>query len=185
VGGVRFSELELVGAYLIELDRIEDERGFFARTFCRREFAEHGLATEIVQANTAFNCRKGTLRGMHFQAAPHQEAKLIRCTRGAIYDVIVDLRHDSPAFMRWVSVELAAENGAMLYVPEGFAHGYQTLEDATETSYLMSQFYEPSAGRGVRWDDPAFGIQWPEVAERTINERDRSWPDLSPASAGA
>jgi len=177
---VRFGELELPGAYLIELDRIEDDRGFFARTFCRREFAEHGLATEIVQANTAFNHRKGTLRGMHYQAEPHREAKLIRCTRGAVYDVIVDLRRDSPAFMRWVSVELTAENDALLYVPEGVAHGYQTLEDGTETSYLMSEFYEASAGRGVRWDDPAFGIEWPPAEERVISEKDRSWPDWQP-----
>ena len=180
-----FRELELTGAFLIELDRIEDERGFFARTFCRDEFAEHGLATEIVQANTAFNRRKGTLRGMHFQAAPHEEAKLVRCTRGAVYDVIVDLRRDSPTFTRWVSVELTVENDTMLYVPEGFAHGYQTLEDETETSYLMSQRYEPSAGRGVRWDDPAFGIEWPDECDRTMNERDRTWPDFSPDAAGA
>ena len=180
-----FPELELPGAFLIELDRIEDERGFFARTFCRDEFAEHGLATEIVQANTAFNRRKGTLRGMHFQAAPHEEAKLVRCTRGAVYDVIVDLRRDSPTFTRWVSVELTVENDTMLYVPEGFAHGYQTLEDETETSYLMSQRYEPSAGRGVRWDDPAFGIEWPDEGDRTMNERDRTWPDFSPDAAGA
>jgi len=180
-----FRELELPGAFLIELDRIEDERGFFARTFCRDEFAEHGLATEIVQANTAFNRRKGTLRGMHFQAAPHEEAKLVRCTRGAVYDVIVDLRRDSPTFTRWVSVELTVENDTMLYVPEGFAHGYQTLEDETETSYLMSQRYEPSSGRGVRWDDPAFGIEWPDEGDRTMNERDRTWPDFSPDAAGA
>jgi len=180
-----FRELELPGAFLIELDRIEDERGFFARTFCRDEFAEHGLATEIVQANTAFNRRKGTLRGMHFQAAPHEEAKLVRCTRGAVYDVIVDLRRDSPTFTRWVSVELTVENDTMLYVTEGFAHGYQTLEDETETSYLMSQRYEPSAGRGVRWDDPAFGIEWPDEGDRTMNERDRTWPDFSPDAAGA
>jgi dTDP-4-dehydrorhamnose 3,5-epimerase len=180
-----FRELALSGAFLIELDRIEDERGFFARTFCRDEFAEHGLATEIVQANTAFNRRKGTLRGMHFQAAPHEEAKLVRCTRGAVYDVIVDLRRDSPTFTRWVSVELTVENDTMLYAPEGFAHGYQTLEDETETSYLMSQRYEPSAGRGVRWDDPAFGIEWPDEGDRTINERDRTWPDFSPDAAGA
>jgi dTDP-4-dehydrorhamnose 3,5-epimerase len=180
-----FRELELPGAFLIELDRIEDERGFFARTFCRDEFAEHGLATEIVQANTAFNRRNGTLRGMHFQAAPHEEAKLVRCTRGAVYDVIVDLRRDSPTFTRWVSVELTVEKDTMLYVPEGFAHGYQTLEDETETSYLMSQRYEPSAGRGVRWDDPAFGIEWPDEGDRTMNERDRTWPDFSPDAASA
>jgi dTDP-4-dehydrorhamnose 3,5-epimerase len=182
---VIFRETEVGGAFVIELERIEDERGFFARTFCRREFHEHGLAAEVAQANTAFNKRKGTLRGLHFQASPYEEAKLVRCTRGGVYDVIVDLRPGSPSFRRWVSVELTAENETMLYVPKGVAHGYQTLEDDTETSYLMSSFYEPEAGRGVRWDDPAFEIQWPETEERTINERDRSWPDFSPASADA
>ena len=182
---MNFRETELAGAFVIELERIEDERGFFARTFCRREFHEHGLATEIAQANTAFNKRQGTLRGMHYQASPYEEAKLVRCTRGAVYDVIVDLRPGSPSFQRWVSVELTADNDTMLYVPKGLAHGYQTLEDDTETSYLMSSFYEPGAGRGVRWDDPAFAIDWPDIDERTINERDRSWPDFTPASAGA
>jgi dTDP-4-dehydrorhamnose 3,5-epimerase len=176
---MRFTELELPGAYLIELDRIEDERGFFARTFCRDEFAEHGLETEVVQANTAFNRRSGTLRGMHFQAAPHEESKLVRCTRGAVYDVIVDLRPGSPTHTRWVGVELTAENDVMLYVPKGFAHGYQTLVDETETSYLMSEHYEPSAASGVRWNDPAFGIDWPETEERVINDRDRTWPDYA------
>jgi dTDP-4-dehydrorhamnose 3,5-epimerase len=176
---MRFTELELPGAYLIELDRIEDERGFFARTFCRDEFAEHGLETEVVQANTAFNRRRGTLRGLHFQAAPHAESKLVRCTRGAVYDVIVDLRPGSPTHTRWVGVELTAQNDAMLYVPKGFAHGYQTLVDETETSYLMSEYHEPSAASGVRWDDPAFGIEWPEADERVMNDRDRSWPDYA------
>jgi dTDP-4-dehydrorhamnose 3,5-epimerase len=176
---MRFTELELPGAYLIELDRIEDERGFFARTFCRDEFAEHGLETEVVQANTAFNRRRGTLRGLHFQAAPHAESKLVRCTRGAVYDVIVDLRPGSPTHTRWVGVELTAQNDAMLYVPKGFAHGYQTLVDETETSYLMSEYHEPSAASGVRWDDPAFGIEWPEAGERVMNDRDRSWPDYA------
>lgn len=177
-----FRESGLEGAFVVEVDRIEDERGYFARTFCHREFREHGLTVEIVQANIAFNLRRGTLRGMHYQAAPYEEAKLVRCTRGAVYDVIVDLRAGSPTFCRWISIELTAENGVMLYVPEGFAHGYQTLEDDTETSYLMTAYYQPSAGRGVRWDDPAFGIRWPETEERTINERDCSWPDFSPAS---
>jgi dTDP-4-dehydrorhamnose 3,5-epimerase len=182
---MRFTELELPGAYLVELDRIEDERGFFARTFCREEFAEHGLEADVVQANTAFNRRAGTLRGLHFQAEPHEETKLVRCTRGAVYDVIVDLRPGSGTYTRWVGVELTAENDAMLYVPRGFAHGYQTLVDDTETSYLMGTAYEASSGRGVRWDDPAFGIGWPEVGERTINERDLGWPDFSPDDAGA
>jgi len=182
---VIFRETELRGAFAVELERIEDERGYFARTFCEREFREHGLSATVVQANTSFNRRKGTLRGLHYQAAPHEEAKLVGCTRGAVYDVIVDLRPGSPTFRRWTAVELTAENGTMLFVPEGFAHGYQTLEDDTETSYLMTAYYEPSAGRGVRWDDKAFGIEWPEVEERTINERDRNWPDFNPASAGA
>jgi dTDP-4-dehydrorhamnose 3,5-epimerase len=185
VGGVIFRETALEGAFVVELERIEDERGYFARTFCAREFRVHGLTAEVVQANTSFNRRKGTLRGLHFQAAPHEEAKLVRCTRGAVYDVIVDLRPTSPTFRRWVSVELTAENDTMLFVPEGFAHGYQTLEDDTETAYLMTAYYEPSAGRGVRWDDPAFGIDWPRVEERTINKRDRSWPDFNPDAAGA
>jgi dTDP-4-dehydrorhamnose 3,5-epimerase len=182
---MRFRELELPGAYLVELDRIEDERGFFARTFCREEFAEHGLETELVQANTAFNRKAGTLRGLHFQAEPHEETKLVRCTRGAVYDVIVDLRPGSATYTRWVGVELTAENDTQLYVPRGFAHGYQTLVDDTETSYLMGAAYEASAARGVRWDDPAFGIDWPETAEQTISERDRTWPDFSPDAAGA
>jgi dTDP-4-dehydrorhamnose 3,5-epimerase len=182
---MNFRETEIAGAFVIELERIEDDRGFFARTFCRRELHEHGLATEIAQANTAFNKRKGTLRGMHYQASPYEEAKLVRCTRGAVYDVIVDLRSGSPSFQRWISVELTADNDTTLYVPKGVAHGYQTLEDDTETSYLMSSFYEPDAGRGVRWDDPAFAIDWPDTEERTMNERDRSWPDFTPASAGA
>jgi dTDP-4-dehydrorhamnose 3,5-epimerase len=176
---MRFTELELPGAYLVELDRIEDERGFFARTFCRQEFAEHGLETEVAQANTAFNRRAGTLRGLHFQAEPHAETKLVRCTRGAVYDVIVDLRRGSATYTRWIGVELTVDNDAMLYVPRGFAHGYQTLVDDTETSYLMGTAYEASAGRGVRWDDPAFGIEWPEVGERTISERDLGWPDFA------
>ena len=165
--------------------RIEDDRGFFARTFCRREFAEHGLATEVVQANTAFNKRKGTLRGLHFQASPYEEAKLVRCTRGAVYDVIVDLRPGSPSFSAGSRSSSRPTTTRRSTCREAFAHGYQTLEDDTETSYLMSSFYEPDAGRGVRWDDPAFGIAWPDTDERTMNERDRSWPDFTPASAGA
>ena len=182
---MNFRAADVDGVWLIEPERHEDERGFFARTFCRREFREHGLTAEVVQANTSFNRRKGTLRGMHYQAAPHEEAKLVRCTRGAVYDVIVDLRPGSPTFRSWVSVELTAGNDTMLFVPQGFAHGYQTLEDDTETWYLITAYYEPSAGRGVRWDDPAFGIEWPEVEERTINERDRNWPDFNPTAAGA
>jgi len=183
VVGVIFRETALEGAFVVELERIEDDRGFFAHTFCRREFREHGLDAEVVQANTSCNRRRGTLRVMHYQAAPYDEAKLVRCARGAIYDVIVDLRPPSATFRRWVSVELSDDNDTMLFVPAGFAHGFQTLADDTEISYLMTAYYEPSAGRGVRWDDPAFEIEWPEVEARTINERDRT--DFNPASSSA
>jgi dTDP-4-dehydrorhamnose 3,5-epimerase len=176
-GAMIFSATALAGAYLIEPERLEDERGFFARTWCVDEFAARGLNPRLVQCSISFNRRKGTLRGMHFQAAPHEEAKLVRCTRGAIYDVIVDLRPDSPTFKRWTAVDLTAENRRMLYVPEGFAHGFQTLEDESEVSYQMSEYYHAASARGVRWDDPAFGIEWP-VEERTISARDRHYPDF-------
>lgn len=172
-----FSETALTGAWVVEPERLEDERGFFARSWCEREFGQRGLATRLVQCNVSFNKRRGTLRGMHYQAAPHQEAKLIRCTRGAIHDVIIDLRSDSPTFRRHVAVVLDADSRHMLYVPEGMAHGFQTLEDDTEVFYQMSEFYAPDHARGVRWDDRAFGIRWPE-AERTISARDRSYPDF-------
>ncbi len=150
---------------------MEDERGFFARTFCVEEYEVHGLNPRLVQCNISFNKRKGALRGMHFQAAPHEEARLVRCTMGAIYDVIIDLRPDSPTFKHWVAVELTADNRKMLYVPEGFAHGFQTLEDNTEVFYQMSEFYHPERANGVRWDDPGFGVEWP-ADERTISPRD-------------
>ncbi len=172
-----FRPTDLPGAVIIEPEKREDERGFFARTWCQREFTEHGLNPRVVQCSVSFNLRKGTLRGMHYQAAPFPEAKLIRCTRGAIYDVIIDLRPESPTFKRWVAVELAADNHRMLYIPEGFAHGFQTLEDQTEVFYQMSEFYAPESARGVRWDDPAFHIAWPP-GERIISERDRSYPDF-------
>jgi dTDP-4-dehydrorhamnose 3,5-epimerase len=172
-----FTETKLQGAFIIDVDRIEDERGFFARTWCQREFEAHGLCTQLAQCNISFNKSKGILRGMHYQAAPYAEAKLVRCTRGAIYDVIVDLRPDSPTFKRWVAVELTADNRRMLFIPEGFAHGFQTLANGTEVFYQMSQFYAPEYARGVRWDDPAFKISWP-AAKRTISERDRSLPDF-------
>ena len=155
----------------------EDQRGFFARTFCRREFEAHGLNSQMVQCNISFNKFKGCLRGMHFQAAPYSEAKLVRCTAGSIYDVIIDLRSSSPGFKQHFGVELSAMNRKMLYVPEGFAHGFQTLEDNTEVFYQMSQYYSPEHSCGVRWDDPAFGIQWPS-GERIIVERDRTYPDF-------
>ncbi len=172
-----FTETQLNPAFLVDLERREDERGFFARAWCEKEFGEHGLSTRVVQCNLSFNPRAGTLRGMHYQRAPYEEAKLVRCTRGAIYDVIVDLRPDSPTWKRWLGVELTAENRRMLYVPEGFAHGYQTLADETEVFYQVSEFYTPEAEGGVRWDDPAFAIQWPDVDERIMSEKDKTWPD--------
>ena len=174
-----FHETPLPGAFLIELEKREDARGFFARTWCRREFEKKGLDTRIAQCSTSFNERRGTLRGLHYQVLPHAEVKLVRCTRGAIYDVIIDLRPDSPTYKQWVGAELTAENGRALYVPEGFAHGYQTLVDETETFYQVSEFYTPSAEGGVRWDDPAFAIEWRDAGEPLVSDKDRSWPDYS------
>ncbi|MCS6927204.1 MAG: dTDP-4-dehydrorhamnose 3,5-epimerase [Candidatus Binatia bacterium] len=174
-----FLETALTGAFIIELDKHEDERGFFARSWCQREFLAHGLNPRLVQCNISFNRRRGTLRGMHYQVAPHEEAKLVRCTRGAIYDVIIDLRPESPTFTQWLAVELSAENYRMLYIPEGFAHGFQTLEDNTEVFYQMSEFYAPECARGIRWNDPAFAIVWPP-AERIISPRDQHYPDFVP-----
>ena len=172
-----FTETALAGAFVIEPELLRDERGFFARTWCRREFEAHGLITRIAQCSTSFNERKGTLRGMHYQAPPAAETKIVRCTRGSIYDVIIDLRPDSPSFARHVALVLSGDNRKMLYVPAGFAHGFQTLEDATEVSYQISEFHAPEHARGVRWDDPAFAISWPED-RRTILERDLSYPDF-------
>jgi dTDP-4-dehydrorhamnose 3,5-epimerase len=176
---VIFRETELAGAYVIDLERREDERGFFARAWCADEFAQHGLSTKLVQANLSFNVQKGIVRGMHFQVEPHAEDKLVRCTRGAIYDVIIDLRPESDTYKRWLGVELDADSRRALYVPQGFAHGYQTLAPDTETFYLVSEWYTPDAERGVRWDDPAFGIEWPDPANAILSEKDRSWPDFS------
>ena len=170
-----FRELALKDAFIVDIERREDERGFFARTFCEREFEAHGLHRRLVQSSISFNKSKGTLRGMHYQTAPNEEAKVVRCTQGAIYDVIIDLRQRSPTFKQWQAVELTSENRRMIYVPEGFAHGFQTLEDATEVLYFMTEFYAPEVSRGVRWDDPAFGIRWP-AAERTIAIRDQQYP---------
>lgn len=175
---MRFQETPLPGAFVVEPDRFEDSRGFFARTFCAAEFAERGLDPRVAQANVSFNDRRGTLRGMHYQRPPHAEAKLVRCTQGAIHDVVIDLRRDSPAFRRHFAVRLTSENRTMLYVPEGLAHGYLTLEDATEVAYQMSVPYSPDHGAGVRFDDPAFGIAWPEPV-RVIAERDRTYPDFA------
>jgi len=172
------SEAPLKGAFVIDPERLTDARGFFARTWCQHEAEVYGLNPRLVQCSISFNARKGTLRGLHYQASPHEEAKLIRCTMGAIYDVIVDLRRDSPTFRGHFGIVLNAENRRMLYVPEGFAHGFQTLEDNTEVFYQMSEFYAPDSARGVRWDDPAFGITWP-AADRIINERDRAYPNFA------
>ena len=174
---VIFTETILKGAFVIEPERLEDERGFFARTWCQKEFQEHGLNPRLSQCNISYNKKKGTLRGIHYQIAPFEEAKLIRCTQGAIHDVIIDLRSDSPTFMQYTAVVLTADNHKALYVPEGLAHGFQTLTDATEVLYQMSEFYAPECSRGVRWDDPAFAIDWPD-APRIISERDRSYPDF-------
>jgi len=175
---VIFTPTKLPGAWVLELDPHEDERGFFARSWCERECEARGLNPRVVQCNVSFNKRRGTLRGMHYQAAPHQEAKLIRCTRGSIHDVIIDLRPGSPVFKQHVAVRLDAEGRRMLYVPEGVAHGFQTLEDDTEVFYQMSAFYAPDHARGVRWNDPAFGLEWP-IDERTISDRDLSYPDFT------
>jgi dTDP-4-dehydrorhamnose 3,5-epimerase len=172
-----FTETKLKGAFIVEIEKIGDARGFFARAWCEKELAAHDLHVHWVQANIAFSKQKGTLRGLHYQIAPYEEAKLMRCIRGAIYDVIVDLRPESPTYLQWLGVELTADNHKALYVPEGCAHGYQTLMDDTETFYPVSQFYAPGFERGVRWNDPAFGIQWLETDERMISAKDRSWPD--------
>lgn len=176
---MRFMPTALAGAYAIEIDRLEDERGFFARTFCRDEFTDRGLSQSFAQCNISFNARKGTLRGMHFQERPHDEAKLVRCTRGAIYDVIVDIRRNSPTFRAWAGFELTAENRKMLYIPQGFAHGFQTMEDNCEVFYQISETYHPDLARGVRWNDPAFAIKWP-IAVPFVSHRDANYADFEP-----
>jgi dTDP-4-dehydrorhamnose 3,5-epimerase len=172
-----FSETKLKGAYTLELKKIEDERGFFARSWCQKEMEEHGLTAQVVQTNVSFNPEKGTLRGMHYQVAPYEESKLVRCTRGAIFDVIIDLRPDSPTYKQWYGAELTADNYKMMFVPEGFAHGYLTLEDNSEVTYQVSQFYAPGAEQGIRWDDPAFSIEWP-ITPQLISEKDKAHPDF-------
>lgn len=176
---MRFTPTRLDGAFVLELERREDPRGHFARTFCRHEFEAHGLKPDVAQTNIAWNARMHTLRGMHFQLPPAAETKLVRCTRGAIWDVIVDLRPGSPTFLQHVGVELTAENGRQLYVPELFAHGYLTLADDTEVSYQVGEFYNPGAERGIRYDDPALGITWPGRIE-VLSEKDAAWPPFVP-----
>jgi dTDP-4-dehydrorhamnose 3,5-epimerase len=170
--------MKIEGAFVIDPEPVTDERGFFARTWCRREWQQRGLNGELAQCSISFNAKRGTLRGMHYQASPHAEAKLVRCTRGRIYDVIVDLRPGSPTFRQWAAAELGADDRRMLYVPEGCAHGFQTLTDATEVFYQISAFHAPDSQRGVRWDDPAFGIEWPDAPSRAISSRDRAFPDF-------
>ncbi len=171
-----FLPTDVDGAFVVELERREDERGFFARAFCQDEFSRQGLEDTFVQANVAFNEHRATVRGMHYQLAPHAEAKLVRCTRGALFDVALDLRDTSPTYGRWTGAELTADNGRMLYVPPGCAHGYETLVDGTELFYLTSAAYAPAHERGIRFDDPRYAIEWPDVGEKTISEKDLGWP---------
>ncbi len=171
-----FTETKLKGAFVIEIDKIIDERGFFGRAWCEREMKQFGLNTNIKQTNVSFNTKKGTLRGMHYQVSPFQETKLVSCSRGGIYDVIIDLRMDSPTYKQWIGLELNQNNYKMLYIPEGFAHGFITLEDNTEIHYLMTEFYNPEAGRITRWDDTAFNIKWP-IKPLLMSEKDRNAPD--------
>ncbi|WP_187262362.1 dTDP-4-dehydrorhamnose 3,5-epimerase [Pontibacter beigongshangensis] len=168
-----FTETKLKGAYIVDIKRIEDERGFFGRAWCQKEFEEMGLSANVVQTNLSSNKKKGTLRGMHFQVTPFAESKLVRCTRGALYDVIIDLRQNSPTYMQWLGVELTADSFRMLYVPENFAHGFLTLEDDTDITYQVTQFYAPGAERGIRFNDPAFNIQWP-IEPQIISEKDKA-----------
>jgi dTDP-4-dehydrorhamnose 3,5-epimerase len=176
---VKFTESPIAGAFLIDVEPHQDERGLFARTYCAREFDEHGLVSTVMQCSTSFNAKRGTLRGLHYQAAPYEEAKLVRCTAGAIFDVMVDLRTDSATYRKWYGVELTASNRRMLYIPRGMAHGFQTIEDNVEVFYQISVDYVPEASRGVRWDDPILSIQWPERSAAILSERDRSYPLLS------
>ena len=171
-------ETKLNGAYVIEPERFEDERGFFARAWSAKELTELGAVGQFVEANFAYNHKRGTLRGLHWQAAPHEQAKLVRCTRGSIFDVAVDLRPESATYGQWTSVELSAANRLLFYVPDGFAHGYLTLEDDSEVLYLVTSDFAPASGRGARWNDPALGIRWPDVGTLIINERDNSYPDF-------
>ena len=177
---MKFIETRLRRAYIIELEPMSDKRGFFARSFCKEAFKKHGLKHDVHQCNISNNKRKGTLRGMHYQVEPHKEAKLVSCVKGKIFDVIVDLRQDSPTYRKWFSVILSEKNRKMLYIPEGFAHGYQTLEDNTLIYYRMFEFYHPESQRGLRWNDPNFAIKWPKSSKRYISGRDKGYADFKP-----
>ena len=172
-----FEKTNFEGVHIVKLQVIADERGFFARSWCKNEFSEHGLDTNCLQMNISFNKCKGTLRGMHYQVEPYGEVKIVRCTRGAIYDVIIDLRKESKTYLMWMSVELNDENREMIYIPKGFAHGFLTLQDDTEVCYQMSENYSPNAARGIRFDDPDFKIQWPSEI-KSISDKDSCWPDF-------
>ncbi len=174
---MKFTETWFAGAFLIDVEPREDERGFFARTFCRREFEDHGLKPNLLQCSLSFNRRQGTIRGIHFQRSPFQETKIVRCTAGAIFDVIVDLRADSPTFLKYLAVELTAENRRSLYVPKDFAHGFQTLADETEVTYQMSEFYAPNSAAGLRWNDPLLAIEWP-LPVSVISPQDAAYADF-------
>lgn len=173
-----FVKTNLKDAYIIELEKFKDQRGFFARTYCREEFNEHNIQFPIVQANISYSKKKGTLRGMHYQRKPHRESKLISCRQGAIYDVIIDIRPESPSYEQWTGIELNERNHRTLYVPEGFAHGFITLEDETKVAYPVSEFYKPDVEMGIRWDDPAFKIDWPAEVE-VVSDKDKNWPDFN------
>ncbi len=174
---MQFYETKLKGAFIIEPEIIQDDRGFFARSWCRKEFDNYGINSDLVQCNISFNNKKGTLRGMHYQTFPHGEAKLIRCTAGSIYDVIIDLRPDSETYKKWFGTELSKENHKMIYVPEECAHGFLTLEDNTEVFYQMSEYFHSDYAVGVRWNDPVFSIDWPDEVQ-VISDRDRDYPDV-------
>jgi dTDP-4-dehydrorhamnose 3,5-epimerase len=175
---MRFEELTLAGAFVVSPERRDDARGWFARTFCRDEFTAHGLIGDFIQCGTSFNARRGTLRGMHWQRAPHAETKLVRCTRGAVFDVLLDLRPGSATFRRWQAAELSEENGVAVYIPAGVAHGFQSLADASEVFYQIAERYTPEVSAGVRWDDPAFGIEWP-IRAPILSDRDAGYRDFS------
>lgn len=177
---MKFSETKLKGAFIIEPEKIEDRRGFFARMWCQNEFEAHGLKPNFVQINLSFNKSRGIIRGLHYQTTPYEEAKLFRCTSGAIYDVIIDLRPESPTYLEWAGFELTGDNRKMLYVPENFANGYQALSDNAEVIYLVSQFYSPDSEKGIRYNDPAFNIEWPQIDDLVVSEKDKRCPDYVP-----